>query len=422
MVENDKSPSAQNDQGISRRLQWDEKDTGKSEVITDHNLDCIFRNCEKCGAINTLQESIIKQNPEVNWTKQVTWHQWQYILVDTGEKDGKKKRAIDKIRYRGPLTWLLTKFIQSVNAVSLHLFHFCWQAKQFDECKKQLREGDVMFIMDFSTNYSHHKQGEIHGTFWCRRQTTFHPIITYYLCPQKCDHLVCDEIMIVSKDLKHDSFAVDTFVDKALSHLKEKGIPVKRIIMWSDNCGTQYKSCKVFKSMSKFRDIPVMRNYFCAKHGKAEADGAIGCLSMHLDAVVRSGSQEFSDVGEIVRYCNLKLRVHNPDDAMCCHWQRHYFEVSNINRDESLKCETVKGTLSFHSVRNVGIPGIIEVHDSSCFCEVFFFNESGQCKNGHLVEDFAWASLYKNQQIEDNFENKVWECYSVPYRYAKKIF
>ena len=43
----------------------------------------VFLNCKKCGVINTLQESIIKQNPEVNWTKQVIWHQWQYILVDT---------------------------------------------------------------------------------------------------------------------------------------------------------------------------------------------------------------------------------------------------------------------------------------------------------------------------------------------------
>ena len=84
-MENHKSPSAQNDQGISRRLQWEEKDTGKR--------DCIFRNCKKCGAINTVQESIIKQNPEVNWTKQVIWHQWQSILVDTGEKDGKKKMS-----------------------------------------------------------------------------------------------------------------------------------------------------------------------------------------------------------------------------------------------------------------------------------------------------------------------------------------
>ena len=47
-------------------------------------------------------------------------------------------------------------------------------------------------------------------------------------------------------------------------------------------------------------------------------------------------------------------------------------------------------------------------------------NESGQCKNAHLVEDFAWGSQYKNRQIQDNLENKVWECYSVPYRYAKK--
>ena len=181
MGEKDKSPSAQNDQGISRRLEWDEKDTGKSEVITDHNHDCIFRNCKKCGAINTLQESIIKQNPEVDWSKQVTWHQWQYILLDTGEKDGKKKRVIGKIRYRGPLARLLMTFIQSVNAMSLHLFHFRWQAMQFDECKKQLQEGDVMFIMDFSTNYSHHKQDEIHGAFWCRRQTTFHLHITSVL-------------------------------------------------------------------------------------------------------------------------------------------------------------------------------------------------------------------------------------------------
>ena len=100
----------------------------------------------------------------------------------------------NQTRFQGPIPKLC---LQSVNAMSLHLFHFRWQAMQFDECKKQLWEGDDMFIMDFSTNYSHHKQGEIHGAFWCRRQTTFHPIITYYLCPQKCDHLVCDEIMIV---------------------------------------------------------------------------------------------------------------------------------------------------------------------------------------------------------------------------------
>ena len=60
--EKDESPSGQKDHGISRRLEWDEKNIGESEVITDHNHDCIFRHCKKCGPINMLQESIIKLN------------------------------------------------------------------------------------------------------------------------------------------------------------------------------------------------------------------------------------------------------------------------------------------------------------------------------------------------------------------------
>ena len=83
--EQDKCPSAQNNHGISRRLEWDENNTGDSEVITNHNRDYIFRHCKKYGAINILQESIIKQNPDVHWSKQVMWHQWQYILLNNGK-------------------------------------------------------------------------------------------------------------------------------------------------------------------------------------------------------------------------------------------------------------------------------------------------------------------------------------------------
>ena len=124
----------------------------------------------------------------------------------------------------------------------------------------------------------------------------------------------------------------------------------------------------------------VMRSYFCARHGKAEADAAIGCLSMHIEAVVRSGSHEFGDTSKIVRYCELKLTVDNDKSGMCCHWQRHYFEVSNILHDDTTSSETVEGTWSFHFVRNAGVPGIIEVRESSFFCEICFHNEKGECR------------------------------------------
>ena len=168
--------------------------------------------------------------------------------------------------------------------------------------------------------------------------------------------------------------------------------------------GHSINHARYFDSVSK-QEIPVQRNYFCARHGKAEADGAIGRLSMHIDAVVRSGSHEFSDAGELVRYCKLKLTVDKDKEGMCCHWQRHYFQVSDIDRYDDTVCQTVKGTLSLHSVRNVGVPGIIEVRESSCFCEVCFHNEPGECKNASLVEPFAYADVTKEDQPTKYYKN-----------------
>ena len=82
----------------------------------------------------------------------------------------------------------------------------------------------------------------------------------------------------------------------------ERKNPINHIVMFSDNCAMQYKSCKVFDMLSKM-EIPVMRNYFCAKHGKAEADGAIGHLPMHIDNVVHSGQYEIGNSLEMVYYC-----------------------------------------------------------------------------------------------------------------------
>ena len=82
--------------------------------------------------------------------------------------------------------------------------------------------------------------------------------------------------------------------------------------------------------------------------------------------------------------------------------------------------QTVKGTLTLHSVCNVGVQGIIEVCESSCFCKVCFLDAQGECKNRKLAEDFAWASLYKNMYIAENVENKLWDMYSLPFTYAKK--
>ena len=137
-------------------------------TISDHNRNCLFRHCKNCGGITKLQESIIRQNPDIDWNQVMTWSQWKNLSVGETEnisdkKQEKQKRILDKVRYWGTLAELLSLFLKSVNDMSIHLFHFRWQAVQFDESKKQLQDGDILLIMDFATNYSHHKQDEVHG-------------------------------------------------------------------------------------------------------------------------------------------------------------------------------------------------------------------------------------------------------------------
>lgn len=418
---------------IRRKLELGED---KEVVLTDHDRDCIFRKCNCCGGVK-LQEEIIKQNPNVDWSRIVTWHQWEYVRQSdegsknigssTGEKEKNAKRYFDKVRYHGTLSQLLSLFNKAILQLSIHLFHFRWQAFQFDECKQQLQNGDVLMVMDFAQNYTHHRQDEVHGAFWTRRQSTLHPIIIYYVCPENCGHLVRNEVMMVSSDLKHDGFAVNAFVDKAMEHLKQNNVHVRRIVMFSDNCGAQYKCCKVFDSISKVT-IPLLRGYFCARHGKAEADGAIGRLSMHLDAVVRSGSREFSNSTAIADYCRKNLTVpKSPGDiqeGQCQHFRKHYYEVNDIVRDDSSDAKTVQGTMTFHCVRNTGHDGIIEVRESACFCDTCFLNVEGECKNKRLVEPFAWASLKKRKddakKIPVKLNNTVWGSFSCPYRPTRK--
>ena len=226
--------------------------------------------------------------------------------------------------------------------------------------------------------------------------------------------------MMLSDDLKHNGFAVNRFIEKAVEHLKGKDIPMKRIIIFSDNCGQQYKSCKVFKTLSNER-IPVLWNYFGASHGKGEDDGAIGRLSMIIDAVVCSGMFEFSNCKELTAYCQQYLKMGDNSRGICCHYHRQYYEVLNIvHVEDTDDIHTIRGTLGFHLVRNTGTPGVIEVHASSCFCEPCFLDTPGECRNKRLVKKFLWASLYKVNSAKATkavtiFENTLWNSTSDKY-------
>ena len=55
----------------TRKLQFDDGNQVDEEVMTEHNCDCIYCDCKKCSMVQ-LQQSIIEQNADVDWSEIIT--------------------------------------------------------------------------------------------------------------------------------------------------------------------------------------------------------------------------------------------------------------------------------------------------------------------------------------------------------------
>ena len=96
------------------------EDTREEYIITDHKSDCIYHDCSQCGVIY-FQEALSRKNTHVQWENTVVWHQWEKVESSNPKA---KKKSFDKIRYTGPVSTLLTKYIESLHKISVHMFDF----------------------------------------------------------------------------------------------------------------------------------------------------------------------------------------------------------------------------------------------------------------------------------------------------------
>ena len=85
----------------------------------------------------------------------------------------------------------------------------------------------------------------------------------------------------------YDKYAVKTLEEIHLNHLKENGFLPTHIIQFNDNCSSQYKGKGTFQFIS-CSDIPLLKMYFSARHGKGPADGAVGRVKAAATRAVKA--------------------------------------------------------------------------------------------------------------------------------------
>ena len=75
-----------------------------------------------------------------------------------------------------------------------------------------LKEGEVVFVINFVKNYNHQETEEPKSAHWDHMQSTMHPVVVKFKC--QCGKTMTDKIIHFTSDLKHDAYAVKEFKRK----------------------------------------------------------------------------------------------------------------------------------------------------------------------------------------------------------------
>ena len=380
--------------------------------IKDYKRECIYKECDNCTH-DVLVQKIKEINPQANWQKKTTWHQWEYVKKTVNNKECS---GFERIKYTGTLLELLDHYIAQSQSMPEHILTLDWQRKMYVTNRDELQDGDVQMVIDYAKNYAHVSQDESQSAHWDRRQSTLHPISITYPCPEdKCDERVTDEVVCISPDLKHDVHGVEQFIQKAVEHLIKDKVPVKRIFEWSDNCTGQYKSRFSFSQIAMSK-IPRQRNFYGENHGKSAADGIIGRLKMHLDVEIKIGNV-IDNPESLYNHCIKKLATEKVSG--CQHYRTNFIYCPEIIRPErSEDVKPVKQIKKQHCVRTTGKIGLLEVRQLSCFCDGC--SKGTRCSNDNIV--MPWTKIFltqRNKKLNDHKSHWI-ECNTKTKAVSKK--
>ena len=233
------------------------------------NFSCITQNCKNCGT-DIVKMKILEENDGIEKCKEkITWNRWKWVLKNLKTK----VRKLDIEKNTGTRMELVQQYLDDLKAMSFHLFSCNWNYSQFTYLKDNLKPGQLLQVLDFSQNYMNIYQDEPQSVHWDHSMTVIRPIVNYF--KMEDGKRITEEHIMLSDDLLHDKFAVRVFEKTTMDHLRAKGIVLKQIIQFCDNCAVQYKSKGPFQFISE-SNIPTVWLFFGAHHGKGPADRVVG--------------------------------------------------------------------------------------------------------------------------------------------------
>jgi hypothetical protein len=215
---------------------------------------------------------------------------------------------------------------------------------------------------------------------------------------------------MISTDRKHDKHAVREFERISIEELRKR-TEVKKIFQFCDNCPGQYKSRGPFQFLSESR-VPTVRTFFGNRHGKSEADGAIGRVKRAASLARQSRQEIILNARQFYDFCVKNNRKHNPDtnaDPNKRFFQKFFF-VENIPRTGNVLTETstTDNTRKIQQIRSTGNPNIVEKRTVACMCHFCMHGKGQVCANEEYAGSWEAVDVRTGKLPKMAYTNQHW--------------
>lgn len=325
---------------------------------------CYLNKCTACPGTEMLRKSmtIHFENKAVD---NVIYQQW--VSVDRTTQETASL----------PFEDFIEAFIEKIEVLIPHSFIATQQAQFISECKKELKEGELAVLADFSENYSFVVQDAAQGMHWNNSQATIHPFVVYYQYSEEEHHI---SFVIISDCLHHDTVAVHLFQRALITFLKS-ALPItdiKKITYFSDGAASQYKNRKNFVNLCSHEadfGIKAEWHFSATSHGKSACDGVGGTVKR---LAARASLQKPYD-----------QQIMNPTQLY--QWAKENIPATVFRYCSTEEYEAVKQELKNCFQNSRTIPGTRRLHAfiplSRHLVAVKLYSNSGEYKEEKVVKN-----------------------------------
>lgn len=324
---------------------------------------CLDRQCSSCGTskINDLLLPWAQSDEE-----EVNYFKWCY---ESRQVKGKAVKRLTKVSHRGNKLAVVNELISQLGPYGRHVFIQCSQTNAFRDCKSFSSPVQAVVVVDFAENYTCIRQGEAQSAYYSRQQVTLHPMVVTINTDMGP---VRDSVVAISDDLVHDHISVSCFFKVLFEHLQKLYPSVNEVIVWSDGCSSQYKSCKPFFNLSRnfgSEHFKLVWNFYGSRHGKGAADGETGVIKSALGRMTQDTEVVIDSADDVYQaLSNSRLAISDGTS------RRHFYMVTSAVIEDMRKAtanisiSTVAGTRKLHQITAHAGKGSVVFRDLSCYC------------------------------------------------------